>query len=864
MTESITESTRESIRDDGGLALRIAGFIDRRRWAILIVSLVLGIFGAAVASRLPVHGDFSYLLPPNAPSVLALHALEERVTNVGTLMVAIEAKDPALRARAAAGMHERLLGLDKSLVDKVLYDDNAARAFVWDNRFLYADKADLGAARDQLADAIRRAKLAANPLYVNFDDDDGDGGDQAATPASAIPVGLENKLNDAKARRRSDGFVSDDGTLQLIVVRTPFEAGAAAQSARVVAATEKAADATRAEVGPGVDIGLTGDVVVSLAEHDALLEGMVRAALLTALIVAVAMILYYRSAQAVAALLWALAVGTVLTFAFTKVAIGHLNVASAFLSSIVVGNGINFGILVVARHLEEKRRGLAGVPAIAAAMRSTLTGTLAAALTATVAYGSLLATQFKGFRHFGLIGGVGMLLCWLAAYTILPAGLAVLERRGLAVSKPPALGALLARLAPRGNAGVGLVAAVAMLLTGAAGYATYRYLQNPYEDNFANLRSSSAGVERARVWLKKSDDTFGRSITGGFVLLAPSREAARALRERLREVDRDKAPADQLLGGVRGLDDLLPSDQPEKLAILADLRRMIDHEARNLAPADRARLEELRPPDRLEPIGDADLPEAMAWPFTEKDGTRGRIILADTAPVFNEWLAHDLLAFTDRVQKLDLGSGTLVGGAMFVFADVIRSLQGDGPRSTGIALVGAVLIIGALVGLGRHGAIALLCMGSGTLLMLAGAWLVGLRVNFLDFVALPITIGIGIDYSVNIVARSRQDGPDSARQALATTGGAVALCSFTTMIGYGSLILSANQGIRSFGLAAIIGELACIAAALLLAPALLQLFGGRDAARSGAVVPVRLYVVPQLPESLDATPETDGSRGAAA
>ena len=45
--------------------------------------------------------------------------------------------------------------------------------------------------------------------------------------------------------------------------------------------------------------------------------------------------------------------------------------------------------------------------------------------------------------------------------------------------------------------------------------------------------------------------------------------------------------------------------------------------------------------------------------------------------------------------------------------------------------------------------------------------------------------------------------------------------SYTTTVGYGSLILSSNGGVRAFGIAAILGELACIAMALMLAPALL-------------------------------------------
>ena len=36
--------------------------------------------------------------------------------------------------------------------------------------------------------------------------------------------------------------------------------------------------------------------------------------------------------------------------------------------------------------------------------------------------------------------------------------------------------------------------------------------------------------------------------------------------------------------------------------------------------------------------------------------------------------------------------------------------------------------------------------------------LAGLSVHFLDLIALPITVGIGIDYAVNLAARERQEG----------------------------------------------------------------------------------------------------------
>ena len=59
------------------------------------------------------------------------------------------------------------------------------------------------------------------------------------------------------------------------------------------------------------------------------------------------------------------------------------------------------------------------------------------------------------------------------------------------------------------------------------------------------------------------------------------------------------------------------------------------------------------------------------------------------------------------------------------------------------------------------------------------------------------------------------------RHVVRETGGAVVLCSLTTTLGYLALMLSTNQAITSFGLAAAAGEIGCIVAAVLVLPAAL-------------------------------------------
>src|SRR4030095_1891924 len=95
-------------------------------------------------------------------------------------------------------------------------------------------------------------------------------------------------------------------------------------------------------------------------------------------------------------------------------------------------------------------------------------------------------------------------------------------------------------------------------------------------------------------------------------------------------------------------------------------------------------------------------------------------------------------------------------------------------------------------------------------------WMGGLRsaldlkLNFANFVVLPITFGIGVDYAVNLYQRYKEVGPGRIATALSGSGTAVALCSLTTIIGYGALLVADYQAVFSFGLSAVIGEVTCL------------------------------------------------------
>ena len=808
-------------------AHRYVAWLRRRARAIYAASaVVLALSIYLIAFHLPLHADFAALLPPDAPAVRDLRRLEARVQDKDTALVLIEAADPTARAAAAAMLATRLRALPPDLVTRVEDDDAVTRAFIRDHQHLFVPLADLTAARDALGKRIDRAKLEANPLYVDLDDD-------AAEDAAAIEARLKElreRRQEAAARLDRSSNVSADGTVQLLVVRTGFEKTDVARGKQLLAVTR----AARAEVlraHPGVTIGMTGGVVTTVAEHTALLDGIVLSSIVTAILVGVVLVLYFRSATLLGVLTVTLLVTTLASFGIAALSVGHLNAATAFLGAIIAGNGVNYGILLIARYLEERRRGEVE-PALAAAIHGTLRPTLVASLGAAIAYGSLAATSFRGFADFAAIGAVGMLVCWVGSYTLLPALVLRHAAHPRLPAGPPVIGGILARLL--GFRHPARVIAATAVVAGLAGWITYRYIAaDPFEYDITNLRSESDDAIEARRWMKRSDDTFGRGISGETYIAVDQPEDVDRVIAALARVDLPGQPP--TLGKVRSIRDVVPPDQDAKLAVLAELRTLLDDDALEaLDDEARAELRSLRPPDDLRAITPEALPPEVSAKLRERDGRIGLLLAIRPSLALDEWDGRDLIRFAEAVRRLDLGDGRTVttSGASVVFADIIDAIEHDGLKVTIVAAAGLAAMVLLVVGWNRRAASVLVATGMGALSLVAACALLGLKVNFLDFIALPITLGLGIDYAINIAHRHHGEDLDPLT-TLRSSGSAVFVCSLTTIIGYGSLLVSQNLAIRGFGTASLIGEVTCLTAALIIVPAFVSL-GQRPASTPGA------------------------------
>jgi uncharacterized protein len=314
------------------------------------------------------------------------------------------------------------------------------------------------------------------------------------------------------------------------------------------------------------------------------------------------------------------------------------------------------------------------------------------------------------------------------------------------------------------------------------------------EYDLKNLRNdvSARAAEIHRTAL--AEEITGYVGTDGMAILVDHPEQVAPLRAALYE-KRDAAPADaKPFKEVFALQDLVPAGQDAKIQVLLDIKeRVLRAHERGLIPdQDWARVESFIPPDGLAPFGIEDLPAGVARAFTESDGTRGRIVYI--SPISSQSVddAHYLFRWADSYRETRLPDGSVVRGSgrAVIYADMWAAIIDDVPRAVLFSL-GATLLVVVVAFRGGRQALAVIAA-----LLIGVAWMAGLlvamkvKLNFLNFIALPITFGIGVDYAVNIVQRYGREGAGGALTAVRETGGAVILCSLTTTLGYLALVMS--------------------------------------------------------------------------
>ncbi len=810
----------------------------RRPLLFVAFAVVLAIPSIILARGLVLKTGFESLLPDNKASVVELKRVAQRTAGVSTLAVIIDGTDKQALQNFADALLPKLRGLGPQWIGTAENGVHAERDFLRDRQALYLPLEKVREIHDRVED---RFNYEVNGSLV----------DEVPEPITRESIEKEFKsaaASKAKGPAYVDGYyMNAQETRQIVLARTPLASGDLDRSHELQRRVRAVID----ELNPSsfhasLRVGLTGDIITSAEQYGAVKNDLATVGASGIAMILLIDFLFFLRVRAVVVMALSIGMGLLWTFGITRLAIGHLNTASGFLVSIIFGNGINFGILLRARYGEARRAGLDLRLAIEMAYRDTFRPTLSVAAAAGAGYLSLATTSFRGFKDFGIIGGYGMLLCWAANFLLMPPLLVLFERvwptwqnekqttlwgkvqafidQGIPFGAPFAW---ISRHVPsRWVAALGIALGVVSVVL------SVRYVtSDPLEYDLGKLENDSSSVESAATRLGSGmTDITGRTGQDGMAIMTERLDQVKPLLAELekRRVEFSNPPAFEK---VVSIFDLIPDQQEEKIELLRKVRQRVEraHELGKVSADDWNAILPYLPPKDLRPFGVQDLPERVARPFTEKDGTRGRIVYivpTDGQSVRN---MRYLLRWADAYRKTVLPSGEVVygSGRAVIFADMLAGIIEEAPKAVLLSAIMTMLVVVFSFKSGARGIRSIiLVLGAlltGVAWMGALLYLGRIKLNFLNFIAIPITLGIGVDYGINLVHRWRLEGPGRLYSIVRETGGAVVLCSLTTVLGYIALLRSVNPAVRSFGLAAVIGELTCLTAVVVVLPAVLTL-----------------------------------------
>jgi len=809
-----------------------------------------------LASRLSLRTEFTELLPDGKRSVIEARRIAERLSSRSTpgagsgstLSVVAQSENIDVLKRFVDTLGPQIRKLDPKLVTSVQDGSREVQDFFRAHKHLYADLSDIQKVHDDVIDRYDYEVQKKGGMDLGLDD--AAGSDQAskadvppALNAQTLEDQFKKKIDEAqKQQPGTDGYYigkSKGKTYGVLLVRSPLNSMDPAAFELRTQIQKLVSGINPQAWDPKLTVGYSGNLITTAEAKHEITQDLVQIGGTGVAMILAAILLFFLRFRVLACMGFTIMVGCTWSFAGAYLGIGYLNLASGLMVSIITGNGINFGIMYMARYIEARRAQESISEAILTAHRETHIATLAAAGAAMVAYGSLAATNFRGFKHFGAIGGMGMTLCWLATYLLLPALLVLTERVRPMFGRGPSWRSKargfygypfvwLAQRAPRAIALFGLVSGVLTIAVSVRYFA-----EDPMEYNLRTVlggkahRQTEAGALAGRV-----DDVVGRAGQDGRAIVVDRIDQVEPLVTALMK-RHDAVPADvRPFEKVVTVFDILPKDQPKKLELLRAIRDRVErgHKRGFVTDADYGKINEYIPA-QLAPIDIADLPDPIARPFIDHDGVRGRIVYIVPTAGESVYNARYLERWANAFRETRLPNGEVIYGSgdPVIFADVLQSIREEAPKAILLSFLGTLAVIFLAFRGSKNGLLALSVLALGLSWLIAFLYVEQIKLNFLNFVTLPISIGVGADYALNIMKRRELTADADLPKALVETGGAVVLCSLTTMLGYVALMFSMNGATESFGLTAAAGEVTTLLAAVLLLPAILFWMNKRKA-----------------------------------
>jgi len=730
---------------------------------------VVTVLAVVSATRLTVDPDMLTLLPQDHPTTLAIQRINDEEGGANLVTLAFKGDDPTARDASLGALSQRIETLDG--VAYALFDIDPELA--WQLGMLQLTPAELTAIETRLQGAVALGPAAANPFVAQ----------------RLLDLGpLTQKL--ASGDRSRAVLPSDDGLARIVVRPTgsPFDSRFAGPFMESLEAEVNAF----VDADPAIELVWVGGAYRhSVEDVETIRTDLAATAGLSALLVLTLITLAFRDLRATLLVFVPLIFANLWTTGVAWLTVGSLNTFTSFYPAILVGLGVDFSLHLYARYREERLVQNSVHNAIIAAWDKVGPPCLTAAVTSAGGFCALWVAGFGGFRQLGTLLGAGVLLCLLSVMTMLPLLISWRDgRQDLAAlrttdpKKPVgAIGRGVARTAPfflLVVAGVSLVASTQVDLIG-------------FEYDLSALRRAGLSYDDISVEERRAAESAFAPVLLSF----EDADALAAAHTRL--AGPVKAGEVPQVSGLLSIHTVLPVDQQlrhDRLVVITELARHPHIQFLPLAARNNlAALAESSP--RM--LAASDLPRGLRH-VLGGDAARPRMLLM---PGGNQWDLRENAKLRESVATI--APEAEAAGEYLALAVLYELVVNDVPWVAGTALLVVFLLSWFDLNHPGRALWTVSALAAGMAWAAAGMVATGIELSVVNFVGIPILMGIGVDVIIHLMHRVEEEGPGGIKRALSTTGWASALSATTTILSFASLTIAEHQGVRSLGYLIVLG-----------------------------------------------------------
>lgn len=824
-----------------------------RAGLVLLAALLLSALAFYHALSLDIETDFSELVPEDYPSVQALQKMRTTVGGEGS-DVAVAILSPSFEANKAFA--EDLIpkalemegeGQNEPYLESVEYKRDTE--FLENNAAYFATDEELERLKHLLEDEIERARLEANPFYVDFEEDfedeelEDDDFDEFEEMYEWL-VGNEYPVHPDETSMTLRFFPGGSQTNPDYIDQLYEDLEGLINSMN------------KEEYHEEMETVLAGRMMHRSLQIQSIREDVTKtfgigagAVMLLVIVYFFYKTIYARSAGRlsskfiiietlrlpVLALMIAIPLLMSLTWTFGTAAyfIGNLNMMTSTLALLLFGLGVDFGIHFYGRYSEERASGKNVPDSAEITFLSTGQAITVGALTTSVALLVLNLADFRGFSEFGFIAGIGILFAVVAMIIIFPAVISLVEKLKLLNletdnSDPKHILKHDESANKKSNRSRFYTPRTILVFTFVSlVIAAVTIPNSSFEYDFDKLEPSYPEFEAK----KEIVDGYasGRRGSNPAYIVAENQEEAVKIAGAVREMKRQDTTITSI-ENVKTLQDRFPLqdekiyERLEKIEVIRELT-----ESQYLQDVESVNFERLKKgAQTTSPVSVDQIPGYLKDMFTTQDGEVGTFVMIFPSVELSD--GRQSIQFANDVGKIELDDGTThyAGSTSIIAAEMLMLVQEESPLMIALVLIMIVIILGFSFQAVKWTVLALIPLLLGFLWMLSTTVFLDLNLNFFNLVVLPAMLGIGVDDGVHIVHRYRESGKGSIMKVLRSTGEHCTIGTMTTMIGFLGLLFSYHPGLRSIGQIALIGLVTILIAMLVVLPAIIQFLEDRE------------------------------------